>query len=182
MNEDDFEQRLRRQPMRQVPPAWRDQILSAADGAKTAGPAWHFGLSRLNAHLCALLWPSPKAWGGLAVVWLLVFVLNHSPAEKATLSASRKTPRPSLEMLSAWREQESLLAELLLPREPAVAQRPQPALPRPRSESRFGVPALAGQANANMTPFRTFNAPQPPIAPPPEGETPCEERSEHPMA
>src|SRR6266404_1346443 len=142
MNPDDFEQRLQRQPLRQMPVDWRHEILSAAQGASVQPeslrgahqvPRWRSILSTLNSQLSTLLWPSPAAWAGLAAIWLLLLIVNASISDKS-IAVARALPRPAPERLMAWREQERLLTELLGPREMPVAEKPKPAPLSPRSE------------------------------------------------
>src|SRR5206468_11388760 len=94
MNTDDFEKRLQRQQPREIPPDWRTDILSAARGAARPAPrstlhAPRSFLSTLNHHLSALLWPSPRAWAGLAAVWLGLLVVNFGTASKRPAVAER---------------------------------------------------------------------------------------------
>lgn len=62
---DPFEQKLREQPFRQIPASWRREILSSTDASPIL-------LSRLR----EWLWPSPAAWGALAVAWMLIALLR----------------------------------------------------------------------------------------------------------
>lgn len=97
MNTDDFEQHLRRQPLRPVPPAWRDEILATArqsdrqavgmPPAAAGGPSW-------TAVLRDWLWPHPAAWAGLAAGWVLVAALN-TVADAPLLTATGPLPRPA---------------------------------------------------------------------------------------
>src|SRR5262245_15934765 len=88
MKADDFEQRLQRQPLREVPAEWRSRILSKA--AIAARPTNHSSdisvftlFAMLRAEVGALLWPSPKVWAGLAAIWLLLVGVD-----RATLNPS----------------------------------------------------------------------------------------------
>src|ERR1043166_6695073 len=94
MNTDDFEKKLQRRPLRQVPPAWRADILCAARnaaavqrGTRNTEHATRSFLSTLNSQLSTLLWPSPRAWAGLAALWLLMLAVNllniHEPSPPA---------------------------------------------------------------------------------------------------
>src|ERR1035441_6307492 len=87
MNTEDFEKRLARQPLRQVPGEWREEILSAARQVSLPEhatrntqqlPASRSLLSTINYQLSTLLWPHPTAWAGLAAVWLVILVINLS--------------------------------------------------------------------------------------------------------
>jgi hypothetical protein len=84
MNQDSFEDKLSRQPMKSVPGDWRKEILSQAGKASHAhaslakvvrvNPA---GLAEIiGTKLKEWLWPHPVAWGGLASLWLIILGLN----------------------------------------------------------------------------------------------------------
>jgi hypothetical protein len=144
MNPDEFENRLGSQPVRQVPPQWREEVLSAARQAAGAqhalrttqhAPPSPSLLLTINSQLSTLLWPHPTAWAGLAAVWLVILGVNLTMREATPLVAKRASPA-SPQVLMAYREQERLLTELLGPREAPVAEPPKPAPPRPRSERR----------------------------------------------
>ena len=60
MNE--FERRLAQQPLRQVPPNWRRDVLAHA-----AQPG---RVARVRAAILGWLWPSPLAWASLVLIWL----------------------------------------------------------------------------------------------------------------
>ena len=146
MTEDDFEQRVQRQPLRQVPSEWREEILSAARQAalpRHAPRATHHGsparslLSTLRRQLSAFLWPHPAAWAGLAAVWLVILGLNHATGDTAPRLARGSSPTTP-QIFMAFQEQKRVLAELLGPRETPnpVAERPKLVAPRPRSERR----------------------------------------------
>ena len=72
----DFEDRLRRTPLRMPPSEWRDHVLAAP-----AHRNWR-----------AELWPSLSAWAALAAVWLLLLAI-----ERLTAPLDRgQEPRPSV--------------------------------------------------------------------------------------
>ena len=138
----EFEQRLRRQPMKKAPGDLRAEILSAARQAEPvrhslAAPRRNGGgwLSILNHQLSSLLWPHPRAWAGLAAVWLFIFLLNFSASEKAPQLSEKSTP-PSPETIAELKQQQKMLAELIGAAELQVADRQRFLLPRPRSERR----------------------------------------------
>ena len=146
MNADDFEQRLSRQPMRKVPVEWRSQILSTA-AATASSTTRHrvgsgFSVSEtLRAQMVTLLWPSPKAWGALAAIWLFLTAANRATVNLAEPSANSGA-RPAAASIAAWKEQERILAELIQPEETRSPEASRPAKPRPRSEL-SGLPRMS---------------------------------------
>jgi hypothetical protein len=136
MNNDPFEDQLRGQPLRQPPADWRKDILGAADretrhdSPLTPQPSISWWQS--------LFWPAPRAWAGLAAVWIGILGLQYlagddSPKPRQTAQAS-----PSRQVEFALREKHRLYVELLNETETnAVAEPPQWFVPKPRSE---GVP------------------------------------------
>jgi hypothetical protein len=144
MNMDDFEKKLERQPLRQIPGEWREQILSAARQAslpQQAPRTTHHAprsvslLSTIHHQLSTLLWPHPTAWAGLAAVWLVILGINVTTRDASTAIA-KHAPPASPQVFMAFQEQERLLSELIGPREAPVAEQPKPRAPRPRSEGR----------------------------------------------
>jgi len=138
MNGDDqFENRLQGLPQRPIPEAWRRQILDAAREPKSrrsiTRPAL---LSKFDSLMARWLWPHPKAWAGLAAVWLLVLGSNFAAREPARPELARQATYRSPQMLEVLREQEQLLAELVGPIEKPKASRPKHPLPEPRSQRR----------------------------------------------
>ena len=142
MKTEDFEKRVQRQTLRQVPAEWREDILSAARQASSPEHAtrntqhaspWRSVLSTLNAQLSTLLWPRPAAWAGLAAVWVMVLALHLATREGAPRVAKQPLPR-SPQVLMVYQEQERLLAELMGPRTTPAVERVKALPPRPRSE------------------------------------------------
>jgi hypothetical protein len=140
MSEDteQFEQRLKRRPLRQVPAAWRDDILAAAGKASSikrpqpvAGRPF---LSVLNERLASMLWPHPAAWGGLAAAWIFIFAVNFSTRDHEPAQAEMAVS-PSPEVVVQLKQQQRLLAELLGANDSPDADRPKIFVPKPRSES-----------------------------------------------
>lgn len=133
---DPFEERLHRQPLRPVPSAWRDEILRAASPCPAPRAPRRSWFSTLASGLSALLWPHPKAWAGLAALWVLVLGLNFAAREPAWSEAVRPPLPPSPQMRELLRQQEQLFAELIGPVEKPVAGRPKPSTPQPHSQRR----------------------------------------------
>ena len=137
MKPDDFEQRLQRQPVRQIPPDWRADILTAAREVqapvRAARSTQHSWLSTFNQHLSALFWPHPRAWAGLAALWIFIFVLNFSMHETSPIMAKKSAP-PSPEVMVELKKQQRMFAELVGCLEAPDADGPKIFSPRPRSE------------------------------------------------
>jgi hypothetical protein len=132
-----FEARLRRQPLKEIPTEWGAEILATARAARDtchASPVTHHNwLATFNRQLSTIFWPHPKAWAGLATVWVFIFVLNFSMRDKSPVVAEKSAP-PSPEVLVELKKQQLMFAELVGPRETPDADRQKIFLPRPRSE------------------------------------------------
>jgi hypothetical protein len=133
MKLDDFEQKLQRQPLRQVPGEWREEILAAAEVQLPGALKRSEGGSTFIAQLSTILWPHPKAWAGLAAVWILILAVNFSMRDKSPVMAEKSSP-PSPEVIMELRQQQRLLAELIGPRDTRDAGRSKSFVPQPRSE------------------------------------------------
>ena len=139
MNEEmeQFEQRLGRQPLKQIPAEWRAEILTAARAAQPArhlpSVVGHSWLSTINHQLSTLLWPHPKAWAGLAAIWILIFAVNFSGRDPLPKVAEKYSP-PSPEVIVELKNQQRLFAELVGTIQPPDADRQKIFAPKPRSE------------------------------------------------
>jgi hypothetical protein len=138
MNRDDqFEKRLQRQPLREIPPAWREEILAAAEASRrpTPVPALNF-TSILKRRLRESLWPAPQAWAGLAALWLVILGVNFATREPSSQNMTHRSGPPTPQVLELLKQQEQLLAELVGPVEESAADRPKSWSPQPRSQGR----------------------------------------------
>jgi hypothetical protein len=136
MNEEteQFEQRLRRQSLKKIPGEWRAEILSAAHGVQITRHASPVSrLSTLNQKLSTFLWPHPKAWAGLAAVWVGILILNLSQRDQSPGAAETFSP-PTPEVMAELRQQKLLFAELMGSPETPEADRRKNIPPGPRSE------------------------------------------------
>lgn len=131
MNE--FEQRLNRQPPKAIPPAWRAEILAAARTAQAACQPFRPSSSILH-FLSSLLWPHPKAWAGLAAVWVVIVGLQLASRDESGSRVAAKAAPPSPEMVAELKKQQRMFAELVGPREEPVADRSKTYAPRPRTQ------------------------------------------------
>lgn len=122
MNFDEFENKLRSQPRREIPPEWRREILGPLRKSQDASVAWWR----------QLLWPHPAAWASLAAAWVAIVLLSFAgaPEPGPSQTASKASPH----MLVAYEERQRLWAELALDAAPQ-ARNPVPAVDRPRSQA-----------------------------------------------
>ena len=132
-----FERRLSRQPLREIPGEWRAEILAAAHAAQPSCHSSlvtrHSFLSTLNQQLSNYLWPHPKAWAGLAAVWILILAVNFSVREAPPGLAAKSAPS-SPETMVELKKQQRLFAELVGENKAPDADRQRIFSPRPRSE------------------------------------------------
>ena len=135
--EDQFEKRLQRQPLREIPPEWRSEVLSRArDADHSSRITRHSFLSTLNSQLSTLLWPCPQAWAGLAAVWLVILGANFATREGPTRTSRQMLP-PSPQVRELLKRQGQLLAELVGPIEKPNSDRPRPGTPRSQRREEF---------------------------------------------
>jgi hypothetical protein len=134
MNPDDFENKLLRQSLREIPGEWRAEILGACRGSKVEGRAQEqFWPSTLGTRLSTIFWPHPKAWAALAAIWIFIFAVNFSMRDTLPRIAEKSAP-PSPEVMVELKKQQLLFAELMGPREAPDADRQKIFSPKPRSE------------------------------------------------
>jgi len=126
---DEFEQYLKRQPVRALPPEWRDEILSAARvpheepavrPAMESKPWW-----------LAWLWPSPTAWAGVACAWGLIFCLDAASRPESSGAVLTPTPAtpgisPFLAANSRWFQHYLFITGENAPRPPKARKQESP--------------------------------------------------------
>jgi hypothetical protein len=120
MNFDEFEEKLRRQPRREIPAHWREDILRPLRATTAAHPWWR-----------QWLWPHPAAWASLAAMWVAVFALQFAARPEAGTPSVASSQSRS-EILQALAERTRLMAELSAePNEsrPSPVDRPRSARP-----------------------------------------------------
>lgn len=81
----DFENHLRRAAVRQIPPHWRDEILTTAEKSRPE-PATS-GIVAFYLAVRGWLWPHPAVWAGLAACWIVTGFLCFSGPRGPTLYA-----------------------------------------------------------------------------------------------
>ena len=146
----DFENRLQRQPIRELPRDWRAQILAAAAdspkgraalprrpelGRSSSFALPDYEMSGLRPGEGVSTWPSLRAWASLAAVWLVIFLL-HSTAPDEPRLARNSTPM-TLQSFAILHQQTLMMAQLLGQTDQPAADEPRtapPAAPKPRSE------------------------------------------------
>src|SRR5687768_9034888 len=122
MNSDEFEKELKAQPLRPVPPEWKAEILGRARPSAAPGSSgWTW--------LHELFWPSPVAWGTIAVIWLGIAGLNFSMREGEENEHAGPADYAQLrEALEQKRELQADAEETLVQSKPEVL--------KPRSQTR----------------------------------------------
>lgn len=140
MKPDPLEDRMKSQPLRPIPAEWRDQIVAAtrqamepadrgqASRRPTASSAFLSGFG-------ALLWPSPKAWAGLAAIWMIIISLQVMTREAGLTSTAKLPDPPSEQWMQAWIEQRRMMVEMAERQEFPAFIRPSLTPNRPRSET-----------------------------------------------
>src|SRR4030095_6923179 len=84
-----------RQPFRDVPSRWRDEILAQCSFAADAQIGNAF---KRSAGWRGWVWPSPLAWGVLAAIWIICLTIDGADAPHATEPSAftiRNTPSPN---------------------------------------------------------------------------------------
>ena len=80
-----------------------------------------------------VIWPCRRIWAGMAAVWVVLLVVNLSGRDHSQTLARKSSP-PTPEMIMTFRQQESLLIELIGPSSPTEVERQKTFLPKPRTE------------------------------------------------
>jgi len=139
-NEDQFERHLRCQPLRPVPPAWRGQILAAAEASRR-----NIAAERVSEDQAALFagWRLvfarvPLAWASLAALWLVLVGVNltlPSPMVGVAAQPPASVRLANLAALDLLRAEFDSAHDSFAPApEAAPARKPSEAPHRPRSE------------------------------------------------
>jgi len=126
----DFEEQLKSQPFRPIPPQWRQEILQAAQAEVepnvTKPAAAHFVRSWWR----ELLWPCPQAWAALAGIWMVLFWVSFRIGEPVVPKSANMRPLViPPQILMALQEQHRFYLELI---QPAPVQEAE-TKPRPRT-------------------------------------------------
>jgi hypothetical protein len=82
-----------------------------------------------------VIWPCRRIWTGLAAVWLVILAGNLSLREHPQSSLAAKSSPPAQEMMTAFKDRQKILAELLADHAaPREADRQKPSFIKPRTE------------------------------------------------
>ena len=129
----DFEKRLKRQPLREIPSDWKKDILSTATQA-AEGRSVPIACSWWR----ELLWPCPQAWGALAAVWVVIFGLQFASRQSGTPQSIQVVDATAPTVFALYRENQMLAqSDRHLPAPTPAAEPPKVFVPRPRSEFRI---------------------------------------------
>jgi hypothetical protein len=126
---DDFEKKLCQQPLRPIPAEWRSRILARAAETSRPRPA---EFDSRQSWISRLLWPYPRAWGALAVIWTVLLTIHISLSEGSN-SQVRQDTSPSPQVAQVLKEQRRLMAELIGQSSIPDAEPAKPTLVRPQS-------------------------------------------------
>jgi hypothetical protein len=96
------------------------------------------------AFIVAKLWqelilPYRRAWTGLAAIWLVILGVNFVASVNTPQVTLAKVTPPTTEVLTALREQNQMLAQLLGPIESTPARRVRPGPSSQRREESYAV-------------------------------------------
>jgi hypothetical protein len=105
-----------------------------AQSGRVSLVAWYLG--GLRTIWRELIFPSRRIWAGLAAIWVLLLVVNFSMSDHAEIPMA-KASAPT-EMMT-FQQQQELLAQLMGPDEPIVAEPQKKYVPRPSSWRPFGI-------------------------------------------
>ena len=136
MNDEEIEMLIQRQKLASLPAEWREEILSEAasdirerQGGEGGDSFWH-----------DLFWPSPKAWGALAGIWILI-ALGHGVGmdgfQGASATARHRQEPAALERARA--QQRELMSELAGGFPADSSNEPVTPIDRSRSDRQTGV-------------------------------------------
>jgi len=129
----DFEKRLQRITPREIPSAWREEILASARRESASRPAPRATIREFLCRCFSTFVPLPRvAWTGVAAAWMMILVLNLSGGPEATALAA-VTPIAIDQTRLALKQKQLLLSELAGRTETTVQPPPTPG---PRSQRR----------------------------------------------
>jgi len=78
-----------------------------------------------------LFLPSRRIWTGLTAIWIVILAVNFSMRDQSGVTMAKST---TPEMVQSFKQQQQLLAQLIGPSDPTVAEPPKSYTPRPSSQ------------------------------------------------
>lgn len=84
-----------------------------------------------------LIFPSRRIWAGLAAIWIFIFIVNASQQDHSRVAMAKSSS--SSEMVLSFRQQQTVLAQLIGQMEPQIAKPPKTFSPRPSSRRQFEI-------------------------------------------
>ncbi len=115
--------------MRKAPAAWREEILLEAQAVERSNAAADVNRQTWFTNL---LWPCPRAWAGLAAVWVAILAVNLGSTTDSTSHLAKAEAISD----SSFAERRKLLTDLLVSFNTALpepAEPPKNSTPRPQS-------------------------------------------------
>lgn len=137
MSTDDFEKKLRRQPLKRIPGDWRELILQTAHDRTSCVAAKRSKSVLIRAVQIAwreLIQPCRHAWSGMAALWLIFGLINAHTEVTETPRQMASSSRSGFEGIQVFEEQRRVLVELTGPNDLSPAEPSRPAHAKPRSE------------------------------------------------
>jgi hypothetical protein len=136
MNTDDFEKKLQRQPLRQIPGYWREAILRTAQeqGSSSAQRSQPVLIRALLITWRELIQPCRYAWSGMAALWLIFWMVNSRMQPADNPRRMEPSTRVASERIRFLEEQRRVLVELTGPIDLSPAEPSRRAPPKPHSE------------------------------------------------
>lgn len=110
------------------------RVMTAAE-AESRRP-WTAQVSRPMPWWRESLWPSPRAWAGLAATWIVLAGVSYALREPASVAAAHQVRPPSPELRQVLQQQKQMLAELRGLAERFAHEQPKTSAPKPRSQRR----------------------------------------------
>ncbi len=107
MNQDEFERKASRQPLRPVPAGWRREILAAAQAAVEPERV-RVPRTQTVVNWWSAWWrPGRLAWGSLAAAWLAIFTLNWAANRPGGPGAVEALYSPAV-VAMAWQQSQRM--------------------------------------------------------------------------
>jgi hypothetical protein len=136
MNTDDFEKKLRRQPLRQIPTDWREAILRTAreQASSAVRPPESVLVRGLLVVWRELIQPCRYAWSVMAALWLIFWAVNTRTELSDSPTPAAASNEVASERIRSFAEQRRVLVELTGAVDLSPTESSRRAHPKRRSE------------------------------------------------